>query len=200
MNIREIALNVVSEFKNSFLGSSTESFINQTLYVAINSDKDIRVSMSSDILDAATEAIIILIYSRFEIKNSYWWYCLRHIAANGEVSKSYSELDFKISPYSSNGFKNQYLGLSCGNYQIFSIQLDNNSWNDEFKKLWKIFLLVKECQTLDEMLWLTKKYELQKEIESLNSTVTKLKIREVFLQDQLDQYKNLLDRLNEQTK
>lgn len=204
MNIRETAVEFINEYKEKLRNENEIHYVNKELYIAIDSNKDIIVSMCSNILESAIEAIVILVRKELAYKNYYLWYDVYHIINTGEVIKNYSDGEFSISTYTCGGFSYHYMNLSYKKREIYSFLINISTWNTQFNILWNLFSMVRKYKTEDEVMMAVdifktnmKLLDSKKEIETLQNS---LNLKEYQLKEYrniLDEFKILINKLNQ---
>lgn len=193
MSIKEIAYNIIDDFKKWTKEGEETAFVNETLYIAIDKDNNIKVSMASNVLDDAYEAILILVYTQREYSNWYCWYKIFHIDSDGEVMNDYYNGKFRISRSCINGYINQYIDLLYDNTKIYSFRISHSTWSGEFKKLWNLLNITMQLKTKDEILLACKLYRSNSANADQQSKIEELCQREYLLESQLKEYRGLLD-------
>ncbi|MCI9172527.1 hypothetical protein [uncultured Duncaniella sp.] len=193
MNIKEISYQIIENFKIGLKDRKHTIYMNEMLYIAIDIERNIKVSITSNILENAYEAILILAYEELAVINYYYWYNVYHINSEGEVSKDYQNDKFRISHSCINGYKNQYIDLLYDNTKIYSFRISHSTWSGEFKKLWSLFNITRQLKTEDEILLACKLYRSNSANADQQSKIEELCQREYLLESQLKEYRGLLD-------
>lgn len=191
-HIAEITNRVIDDFKQSLQGKIGDEFCNLTLYIAIDAEDNVKVSMCSNIMDEAYEGIVILVHDVIAYTNSYWWYRVYYIKNNGEVIQDYKYKNFTITSNCPGKYIDQYITLYYDKTSIYSFLIDHSTWVDEFKKLWEAFKIAKRYKTPDEISLSVALYRNGMKIQNSSEKINELLEREKLLEYQLKEYRDIL--------
>lgn len=192
--IREIAMQVIQDFKSGLQGQRGCEFYNAIMYVSIDSDGNARTSMCSDILHNATEAILILVRDEIAYTNSYWWYTVYYITNNGVVLQNFQNGKFKITSNCPNKYIDQYISLYYENKIIYTFLINHSTWTNEFLKLWEAFKIAKRYKTSDEIYLSVALYNKGIQLIKSNERIDELCQREKLLDYQIKEYRDILNQ------
>lgn len=194
-HIAEITQRVIEDFKHSLQGKIDDIFCDLTLYIAIDAEDNVKVSMCSNIMDEAYEGIVILVHDVVAYTNSYWWYKVYYIKNNGEVIQNYQYKNFSITSNCPGKYIDQYVTLFYDKVSIYSFLINHSTWVDEFKKLWEAFKIAKRFKTPDEIRLSVALYHdgiIFKESTEKNN---ELQEREKLLEYHIKEYRDILGQL-----
>lgn len=196
-NIKEIVYQVIEDFKFGLQGICGDNFVNQSLYIAIDEEGDCKVSMCSNILAEAHEAILILVHDVVAYTNSYFWYRVYYINKDGEVTIDFKNNKFKISSYCSGKYIDQNIGLYYNDTKINSFEINHTTWTYEFKKLWESYKIAKNCSTLEDMRLAISLYYRNLLLAEYSEKIDVLQLHEKLLEYQIKKYRDMLDELRD---
>lgn len=194
-NIQSIAKDVVENYARGFQYTPHVEYVNATLYVAIDNDDNIQVSVSPNILSNATEAIIILTRSELALNNYYRWYDIRHINSEGIVNTGYINGRFRFFTTFSGRFSDQIIGIEYDNNRLYSVELSPQNWLEKFKELWDMFIILKNCDTVQEMRYARSCFYNDITIKKLQQEISDGKLKEFLLEQEIMKFKSIVDRL-----
>lgn len=173
--------------------SDNEKYIS-TLFVAITKEGEIIPSTTPHILKDA-ELCILLHRSTYK-NNHYWWDSLHFefINSNGVILDRFDD-KFKLvaGPYN---VKENRLGLSL-KYKENSIYSFSENWENSIIKVWKLYLMLKDIKTYEEIKLITDLYQKDEKILELENQIEDFKFSNYLLEQERNQYKSLLDEIKQ---
>lgn len=193
-----IATDVVNEFRLSFEGSKSSSFVNTVLYVSIKEDGNIKTSNRSEVLKGSRDCLIILTYNELAITNYYDWYAIRYIDEDGNVHNGYSQNGFTIEIETWGSYSNKRMTLHKNGIGLFDIGkgLYQNPWDEPIHKLWEVYQLVKDCRSDDEAMYIAENVKLKDLIRLKDEKISALDFAKQRIEMQMKEYKKLLDDIS----
>ncbi|MBR5831217.1 MAG: hypothetical protein IKY79_01230 [Bacteroidales bacterium] len=165
-----------------------------TLFVAITKEGEIIPSTTPHILKDA-ELCILLHRSTYK-NNNYWWDSLQFefINSNGVILDRFDD-KFKLVAGSYNVKENR-LELSL-KYKENSIYSFSENWENSIIKVWKLYLMLKDIKTYEEIKLITDLYQKDEKILELENQIEDFKFSNYLLEQERNQYKSLLDEIKQ---
>ena len=165
-----------------------------TLFVAITKEGEIIPSTTPHILKDA-ELCILLHRSTYK-NNYYWWDSLQFefINSNGVILDRFDD-KFKLVAGSYNVEENR-LKLSL-KYKENSIYSFSENWENSIIKVWKLYLMLKDIKTYEEIKLITDLYQKDEKILELENQIEDFKFSNYLLEQERNQYKSLLDEIKQ---
>lgn len=164
-------------FKQSLGSVDIERFIN-TLYVAISEKNEVSCAYDSSILYGAYQCILIHCKSALAVSNWYKWYTLEFINHNGHNLGEIIGNDCTLSINWEGSWSNQVMKLQHRDEVIYSC---NAPFENHMQSLWDAY-----CSTLNNG---------NDEVAELKALLDQKEERIHALQEQLIQYKNVIDEI-----
>ena len=192
INIMELAEYCQRRYKEE-KNSDNEKYIS-TLFVAITKEGEIIPSTTPHILKDA-ELCILLHRSTYK-NNNYWWNSLQFefINSNGVILDRFDD-KFKLVAGSYNVKENR-LELML-KYKENSIYSFSENWENSIIKVWKLYLMLKDIKTYEEIKLITDLYQKDEKILELENQIEDFKFSNYLLEQERNQYKSLLDEIKQ---
>jgi len=175
-NLVELATFCAKRFENSISGENAR--YNGTEFFAVTENNEVLYSTNPDILQNATQCMMI--HDRYEKAYIHWysWYKFEYIDTNGHIHDSCFDDDFSIW----NGCWGQY------DKQVMELKYEDTPyywcerpWEKQIPIIWKMYCQLKEAKTAKERSLIVEVIkqneqiiELKKEIEDYEKRCQKL--------------------------
>lgn len=193
INIMELAEYCVNRYKER-LDDPREKYI-KTLFIAITKEEDIITSMTPHILKEAEQCILIHEKSRLALTNRYSWYDIEFINSTGSVYHEQFDNKFCVYITNSGTFDNQIMRLRYENREI--LNLFKRPWENSIVKVWKLYSRLKDIESYEEIKLIAKLFSKDEKILELEKQIEDFKFTNHLLEQELNQYKLLLDNIKQ---
>ena len=169
----------VNEFKASLDSPEYEKYV-KTLYVAISQDDKVACAYNPTVLSDAYQCILIHCKSSLAVSNWHNWYRVEFINHNGLNFNGIIGNDCTIDINWQGSWSNQVMTLRHRDDEIYTC---NPPFENHMQGVWNAY-----CTTLEEG---------QGEMTALRTLLTQKEERIHELEEQVSQYKHLLDSIKQ---
>ena len=173
--------------------SDNEKYIS-TLFVAITKEGKIIPSTTPHILKDAEQCIIL--HKSIYKNNNHWWNSLHFefINNNGVILNRFDD-KFRLIAGSYNvNAEELELRLEYKENYIHSVP---GKWENSIIKVWKLYLMLKDIKTYEEIKLITDLYRKDEKILELVNQIEGFKFSNYLLEQERNQYKLLLDEIKQ---
>lgn len=177
--------------------TSNTSKYKSTLFVAITKEGDVIPSSTPHILKTAEQCI--LLHNWLSLGNNGNWYEMstsQLINNDGRVSNNWLDNRFCIyfGSFQVIGLKYYELGYDNGKPEcLISFP---NPWESSIKKIWKFYSRIKALKTTEEIHLVAELFRKDEKILELEKQIEEFSFSQYLLEQQKEQYKSLLDKIN----
>ena len=170
------------------------------LYVAIMSDKSVLVSRTPHILNNAKACILVHNWDQLASTIYYKTYKVHFINESGEVSEGLLDENFSMGIYAARFNVSPEIYLKYQGYDIYTRQFWQNgvlkSLEDLIKMVYKLYIKCKiECKTEFECELLGRLLMQQEDINILNNKFSSLEVQNKLYEEEIKEYKKLIEQI-----
>ena len=165
-----------------------------TLYVAIDEDNNVKCSKTPHILRNAVQCLLIHCKLELAVTNWYSWYNVEYINEEGCVLDSNLGNKFELYTLASGSYSNQMMRLTYNEMELYSCY---TPWEDNIGKIWRLYCEVKDLESVNEIKLVASLFRKDETILELKKEIENFKFTEHLLEQERDQYKELLDEIKE---
>jgi hypothetical protein len=203
MDIREIAQHCKNEYEQRC--QKTEYMSGYSIhYVAITDGGKMRVSKTPHILDGVDQCYLIHSWSQKAVSCWYETYAVQSINVYGEVGSGNFDDEYSFSISAAGFNRPEMINLRRDGNILYSESLWNHgayALGEKLQHVWDLYNKCrKECKTHFEselLCELASKNDLIKVLEEIRDSST---AKELFLKEQICQYRSLLDEIKSALK
>lgn len=198
IDLGEIAIFCVSRFKES-LNPEYQKYI-ETLYVSISSENEVICSTTPHCLSNAEKCLLIHVKSQLEFTNWYRWYTVEYINEEGAVTDGQLDGGFRLSSTWRGNYRNMVLNLFYYKDPPVLIYSCPEPFFDKMQKVWDLYRKVKKIKSEAELEFISKIISQDEKIIELEKNIEDLKFTNLLLENQKNQYEDLLKEIEELAK
>lgn len=185
----------IDRYKNS-LEDKRERYVD-TLFVAISKNNEVLCSKTSHILGDANKCILIHHKKQIAVTNWYDWYNMEYINEKGCVFDGNLTDGFSIEITWQNSFADQRMRLWYNGRIIFSCR---RPWENNMAKIWELYIRLKNIESDKEKKLVADLFKKDEKILELEKQNADLKFSNYLLEQERDQYKDLLEKIRDMIK
>lgn len=188
----ELATYCANKYRESH-NTSNNSYAG-TLYVAILEDNQVLCSRTPHVLKNAEKCILVHQRDQLAISNYYYWYNIEYIDENGCVSNGNLGNDFSIEVTAWGQYSNQIMSLDYNSSHLFWCR---PPFEDHMPKVWELYTRLKDVTTEKEIKLIADLFRKDEKILELEKEIEDFKFTNHLLEQERNQYKELLDEIKE---
>ena len=171
--------------------SNTNSYAG-TLYVAIYEDNSVLCSKTPHVLRDCEKCILVHRRDTLAITNSYYWYDIEYIDEKGCVFEGNFGNGFGLDVHASGQYWNQVMCLTYNNTNLYRCK---PPFEDHMAKIWNLYSRLKELSSPTEIKLIAELFQKDEHILELEKEFEDFKFSNRLLEEERNQYKELLDEL-----
>ncbi|MDD3667637.1 MAG: hypothetical protein PHY75_02660 [Bacteroidales bacterium] len=183
----EMAKYCQEKYKADFSDSKKSKYVN-TLFAAIYADNSIKCSYTPHILQNATKCILI----HKKLSNWYSWYHVEYIDSDGAVLEGNLGNGYRLSIAACCTYDNQIMSLYKDDYEVTECR---PPFEDHLQSIWHLYNRCQECSSISEIKLLSRLYNKELDTSILTQKIEDLNLTNKLLEQERDQYKDLLERI-----
>lgn len=181
------------EYKDSLEGNESNHYC-RTLFVAIQNNNNVLVSITPHILSQASKCILIHERRSKAVSNWYSWYSVQFINELGEIFDSRIDNEFELSISAIGSFSNQQMSLSANHRVYYS---SGGPWESCIQSFWDLYIRLKGVKSNTERELVSSLFVKDNKILELEKSLSDFSFKTRLLENEKNQYKQLLDNIKE---
>ena len=188
----ELATFCVNRYKESH-NSNNNSYVG-TLYVAILEDNQVLCSKTPHILTNAEKCILVHQRDQLALSNYYYWYNIEFIDENGCVYDGNLGNGYSLGVSAWGTYANQIMSLDYNNSHLFWCK---PPFENCIAKIWGLYIRLKEISSAKEVELVANLFRKDEKILELEKDLEEFRFSNKLLEQERDQYKDLLDEIKQ---
>ena len=160
----------------------------KTLYISISEDNNVKLSTTPHVLQGTYQCILMHEYSQIPISNIYFWYEIEYINPEGCVLDSDLGDGFNLIS-DKHKHSSSSIRLMFQDKYLYS--------NFDFRRVWELYTKIKDVSSEPERKLIINLYYKDEHVLNLEKQIEDFKYANHLLEQERDQYKDLLDEIKE---